>query len=86
MNKTKTKIAKNWSIFIHFRCNKIFLIASFFEKIKKIFIASICEIKRYKSHYTRNISPVLSGFINLEFDFNIVKYDRKAFEKHKFTC
>lgn len=45
MNKTKTRIAKNWSPSIHFRCNKIVLIASFFEKIKKNFIDSICEIE-----------------------------------------
>ena len=48
MNKTKTRIAKNWSPSIHFRCNKIFLIAPFLKKSKKVFVTSLCEIESYE--------------------------------------
>lgn len=55
MNKTKTRIAKNWSISIHFRCNKIFLIAPFLKKTKKVFVTSLCEIESFKLEYNPNL-------------------------------
>lgn len=45
MNKAKTRIAKNWSPSIHFRCNKIFLLHLFLKKPKKVFVILICEIE-----------------------------------------
>lgn len=55
MNKSKTRIAKNWSPSIHFRCNKIFLIAPFFKKLKKFFVTLICEIENFELKYNPNL-------------------------------
>lgn len=55
MNKSKTRIAKNWSPSIHSRCNKIFLIAPFFKKSKKFFVTLICEIENFELKYNANL-------------------------------
>ena len=55
MNKSKTRIAKNWSPSIHFRCNKIFLIAPFLKISKKIFVTSICEIENFELESNSNL-------------------------------
>lgn len=55
MNKTKTRIAKNWSPSIHFRCNKKNLIAPFLKKSKKVFVTSLCEIENFELKYNANL-------------------------------